>query len=49
MKLLSMLCSTLIAIAVVTFLPMIDTYGIVITNVLCAVFIWISFWYVFVL
>ena len=42
----SILRSTLIALSVAAFLPMIDIYGIAITNVMCAILIWTSFWYV---
>jgi len=38
-----MLCSTLLAISVAGLLPMINTYGITITNALCAALIWTSF------
>ena len=42
----SILCSTLIALSVAAFLPMINTYGIAITNGMCSVLIWIAFGYV---
>ena len=42
----SVLCSTLIALSVAAFLPMINNYGIAVTNVICAVLIWITFGYV---
>ena len=42
----SVLCSTLIALSVAAFLPMINTFGIAVTNVLCAVLVWITFMYV---
>jgi len=35
--------SILMALAVAAALPMIDTYGIVITNVLCAILVWMSY------
>ena len=41
--------SVIVALAVAATLPMIDTYGILLTNVLCAVLVWISFVYVVVL
>ena len=44
----SVLCSTLIALSVASFLPMINTFGIAITNGICVVLIWITFWYVIV-
>jgi hypothetical protein len=40
--------SIVVAIIVAVSLPMIDTYGIFLTNALCAVLVWISFRYVFV-
>ena len=42
----SALRSSLVAIAVAAALPMIDTNGIVITNLICAILVWISFGYV---
>jgi hypothetical protein len=42
----SVLCSTLIALSVAAFLPMINTFGIAVTNVLFAVLVWITFMYV---
>ena len=48
-SLASSLRSILVAIAVAATLPMIDAYGIVVTNALCALFVWISFVYVVVL
>ena len=44
----SALRAVLVALAVAATLPMIDTYGILATNALCAVLVWISFMYVFV-
>ena len=41
--------SVIVALAVAATLPMIDTYGILVTNALCAVLVWISFVYVVVL
>ena len=35
------------AMAIAVILPMIDTYGIAFSYLLCAVLIWISYWYVF--
>jgi len=40
---IDVLCSTLIALSVAAFLPMINTFGIAVTNVLCAVLVWITF------
>ena len=40
--------SVLGAMAVAVILPMIDTYGIAVSHVLCAVLIWISYGYVVV-
>ena len=45
----SALRSVLLALAIAVALPMINTYGIVITNVLCAVLVWMSYVYVVVL
>jgi hypothetical protein len=42
----SALRAILVALAVAVTLPMIDTYGILVTNALCAVLVWISFMYV---
>ena len=42
----SVLCSSLIAMSVAAFLPMINNYGIAITNGMCAMLIWITFGYV---
>ena len=44
----SSLRSVLVAMAVAVTLPMINSYGIVVTNALCAVLVWISFGYVVV-
>ena len=41
--------AVLVALAVAATLPMIDAYGILVTNALCAVLVWISFMYVVVL
>ena len=41
--------AVLVAMATAVALPMIDMYGIVITNALCAVLVWLSFGYVIVL
>ena len=38
--------SVLGAIAIAVILPMIDTFGIAVSYVLCAVLIWISYGYV---
>jgi len=39
----SALRSVLVALAVVVTFPMIDAYGILVTNALCAALVWISF------
>jgi hypothetical protein len=44
----SVMRSVVVAVTIAASLPMIDTCGIAITYVLCAVLIWISFRYVFV-
>ena len=41
-----MLCSSLIALSVAAFLPMINTYGIAITNGTCVVLVSLAFGYV---
>jgi len=43
MATIDVLCSSLLALSVAAFLPMINNYGIAITNGMCAVFIWIVF------
>ena len=48
-SLASALRSVLVALAVAATLPMINAYGILVTNALCAVLVWISFVYVIVL
>jgi hypothetical protein len=48
-SLASALRSVLVALAVAVTLPMIDTYGILLTHTLCAVSVWISFVYVVIL
>ena len=45
----SALRAVLVALAVAATLPMIDAYGILVTNALGAVLVWISFVYVVVL
>ena len=45
----SALRAVLVALAVAATLPMIDAYGILVTNALGAVLVWISFVYVIVL
>jgi hypothetical protein len=45
-SLASALRAVLVALAVAATLPMIDAYGILVTNALCAVLVWISFMYV---
>ena len=45
----SALRAVLVALAVAATLPMINAYGILVTNALCAVLVWISFVYVIVL
>jgi hypothetical protein len=42
----SALRAVLVALAVAVTLPIIDAYGILVTNALCAVLVWISFVYV---
>ena len=42
----SVLCSSLLALSVAAFLPMINNYGIAITNGMFAILIWIAFVYV---
>ena len=44
----SSLRAVLVALAVAATLPMINTYGILVTNALCAALVWISFVYVVV-
>ena len=48
-SLASALRSVLVALAVAATLPMINAYGILVTNALCAALVWISFVYVIVL
>jgi len=43
MATIDVLCSSLLALSVAAFLPMINNYGIALTNGMCAVFIWIVF------
>jgi hypothetical protein len=43
---ISALRAVLVALAVAATLPMIDAYGILATNALCAILVWISFMYV---
>ena len=38
--------SVVVAMTVAIVLPMIFTYGIAVTYTLCAVLIWVSYWYV---
>jgi MFS family permease len=40
---IDVLCSSLIALSVAAFLPMINNHGIAITNGMCAILIWITF------
>ena len=42
----SVMYSVQIAMAIAVILPMIDTFGIAVSYVLCAVLIWISYGYV---
>ena len=44
----SVMFSVLGAMAIAVILPMIDAYGIAVSYLLCATFIWISYGYVFV-
>ena len=45
----SALRSVLVALAVAATLPMINTFGILVTHAVCAVLVWLSFVYVVVL